>query len=643
MRVDESQIRQWYEQELVSDAEIARRLGTHQVWVSRYRRKWGIPTISKTERLALQLPSELTSEQDQLLIGSLMGDGWMSASSQHSARFQDGHCWKQAAYTEWKATVLGAFVSYVRTREGLSSSGTPYKSRNLATRACPQLRPYYDLFYPPPDRKRVFPPDLYKRMTPLVLAVWYMDDGNCTTSQHPRISFGLDSLSLKRAMRALRTLGLKPKVYGDKGDEAIWFPKQAFLFRQLIEPHVLDCMAFKLPTESPRQKGDRNARKLTPERAAELYTGGMSTHEVAVLYGVGDGTVSRRLKTAGVKKRRSGPRKPSYSREAAHALLERYDPEEWPNLSTEDQDRWVQEVLRVLRASPFPGPVPYDIEACEKSLEKVRVAELTLDEGNCLRPIRRVGIGCCTSFFPNRYRAASRGIRTAHETWHQDKHLERAIRFQLKFGDPVLPHRVLRAVTMNCRTPTVFRPTVARFVYERYCPLGGKVWDPCAGYGGRVMGAAAAGVQYVGTDVDPETIEGNFRLTKALGYSAELNLCPAEEFEPPAVDLVFTSPPYFNRERYSNEGDQSWRRHGDDFNTWVEGFLRPVVRKAYQASPTLVLNVCDVRHRRGVHPLEETTVRVVSEEGFHLEETLYMPLPKLNREDPKEPLFVFRR
>lgn len=626
---------------MISENQIAETLGTYQVYVGRLRKKYGIPTITQTERLARQLPDALTSEQEQLLVGSLLGDGWMDATSNKSARFSDGHCWAQAAYTDWKAVQMEPFTSSRSTREGISSSGSPFKSRNFFTKSCTVLRPYYDLFYPAPNRKRVFPSDLYKRMTPFVLAIWYMDDGSLTTPlRNPRIAYGLGGISLKRALRALRTLGLQPKVYGSGGDQSIEFPKQAHQFRQIIEPHVPAVMAYKLPTETPRQEGDRNARKLSPEKASVLYTGGMSTKEIAGLYGVGEATVSRRLKAAGVKKRRSGPQRKAYTLDAAGELLgaSGRSAEEWAEMSPTDQDELVSHVVGVLRASPFPFPVPFDAEAALKSLGKVRAAEMHVDESRIM-PIRRVGIGCCTSLFPNRYKASSRGIRSAYEAWFRDKSLERAVRFQLRVGDPVLPHRVLRAVTMNCRTPTVFRPTLARFVYERFLPQGGRTWDPCMGYGGRLMGAAAAGVEYTATDVEPETVKGNQRLADLLGCKPDLHLCPAEEFSPPDVDLVFTSPPYFDRERYSERAAQSWVRY-EGYEGWVEGFLRPVVQRA-RGARHLVLNINDVRVGKRVIPLVDTVLQVASEEGFVLKETLYLPLPKLNREDPKEPVLVF--
>ena len=632
-----------YQEELLTETQIGSRFGIGQVQVGRFRRRWGIPTITKSERSGLGLPQIWTTAQQELLIGSLLGDGWMTATSSKSARFSEGHCIEQEAYIRWKAQILGPFVSklYPTVKKGVDRD---YHGLSLATKSCPQLRPFYDLFYPAPEHKRVFPSDLYKRMTPLALAVWYMDDGSLTRPlSHPRIAFGLGVLSLQRAVRALKTLGLKPKVYGkESGRLSIEFPKQAFQFRQLIEPHVPACMAYKLPTETSRQTGDRNARKLTPERAAQLYGGGMSSQEIARVYNLGVSTVGRRLQIAGVVKRKSGPQKASYTLEAASSLLASYDAKEWPNLTQEVQDKWVGDTLRVLRASPFPAPEQFDTESVQVSLGKVQSAEMWLADARVL-PIRRVGIGCCTSFFPNRYSAASRGVRTALEAWHLDNDLTQAVRFQFKVGDPVVPHRVLRAVTMRCRTPSVFRPTLAKYVYETYCPPGGAVWDPCAGYGGRLLGACAAGVRYVGTDVESDTIEGNRKLAAALGYPADLHLCPAEEFDPPNVDLVFTSPPYFNRELYSHRDAQSWVRHGDTFTEWVEGFLRPLVKTSFRVSPCLVLNVADIRHRRKVIPLVDTVIKVCLEEGFALAETLYMPLPKLNREDPKEPVLVFRR
>lgn len=552
----------------------------------------------------------------------------MRTPSPLTASFREGHSMKQAPYTDWKASLLEPFTSTVRDR---TVKGR-FQERCLTTTTCLQLRPFYDLFYPLPARKKVFPASLPDLMTPFVLAVWYMDDGNLTKRSEPRIAFGLDSVSLKRALKALLRLGLRPKVYGEGSDQAIHFPKQRMDFRALVEPYLIPCMQYKLPTETERQAGDRNARKLTPEKAASLYLGGMSVVEIGKAFGAGVSTVNRRLKTAGVKKRRSGPRFAKHTVESADVLLRD------PGALTEE------EILRVLQGTPFPFLTPYAAENALVDLGKVTKAEMG-GEGGLVGPVRSVGVKCCASFFPNRYSARSKWSKlTAFEAWHDEKELRRAVVFQVKAGDPVRPSRVLKAITMNCRTPSVFRPTVARFIYETFCKPGDRVWDPCAGYGGRLMGAAAAGVHYVGTDVEPETVKGNRALADALGYTCEVHCVPAQDFDPPPVSLVFTSPPYFDQEQYQG-GQQSWKDFGE-LGAWVEGFLRPLLRTSHRVlldGGHLVLNIADVRDRKGeVFPLVAKAVEVAEEEGFVLDAQWEMKLPNLNRKKT-EPLLIFKK
>jgi hypothetical protein len=627
-----------YLEELLTEGEIAQRYGTYQVKISRLRAKWDIPTLSKAERSQRKHPP-VTPYQEELLVGSLLGDGWMSTTSETSARFGESHSDKQEAYLRWKAGILEPFTSAIfttRKREG----GREYPGWGMSTCSCPQLRPYYDFFYV--NKKRRFPANLPALMTPLALAVWYMDDGSVTTTGSPRIAFGLGITSLNRAKEALRALGLRPRVYGKGSDRVIHFPNQEREFRDLVEPHIIPSMAYKLPEDTPRRQLDRNARKLTSGRATKMYQVGMTKGEIGRAFGVGASTVGRRLKDAGVTMRRSGPRSRNWSRLQAHAALTEYDPARWGSLEDSEKEQWLNTIVEVLRGSGFPTPIPWDRDKLEFEFERLQRLGKPVEGGSFKRSV--VGTTACGSYFPNRYEARYRGEGSALEAWHDDKKLRNAVRFQLRRGDPVEPHRVLRAITMQCRTPTVFRPAVAKALYERYCPPGGRVWDPCSGYGGRLFGALAAGVSYVGTDVVKATVEGNLKIAEMLGKSdqVEVHCCPAEDFDPGSVDMVFTSPPYVDREVYSGDVEQSWRRHGTDLEGWLEGFIRPI---AQRSRGVLAFNVADLKERRGKErvPLVGGIASTVGVEGWGLVETLAMPLAVVNRHKASEPVLVFRR
>jgi len=632
-------LRELYLEKHLTEKEIAERYNTTQVTIGRRRKKWGIPTLGKTGRKTASL-LPLSEVQKSLLVGSLLGDGHMKAVSPKTARFIERHSTAQEPYLRWKTEILSNYVSSFYPVTKREKDGREYPGVEMATVTCEALRPYYDLFYGGPEGCREFPSNLDKLLDPLALAVWFLDDGSCSRF-HPTISFGLNRLSLKRATRALRRLGLKPEISGKKGEtQTILFPGQADKFFEVVGPHIPNCMAYKRQKSSERRDQDRNARKLTPDTARELYDGGMSIREISDAYGVGHSTVHRRVHAKGEPKRMGRPRK-AYTRLAAEVALERYDSALWPGLPEEEKEKWVEAVHEILRKAPFPATPPWTQERAQVEFEKLVALEMAEDD-KTIRPQSYRGTVFCQSFFPHRYKSSWRGIKCAHEAWHDGKDLRKAIRFQFKQGDPVAPHRVLRAVTMQHRTPGVFRPAVAKYLYETYCPPGGSTWDPCAGWGGRLMGAAAAGVKYIATEIEPETVAGNRALAKVLGADATLVQMPAESFKAPAVDFVFTSPPYFDVEHYGVSPGQSFRSYSE-FDKWVEGFLRPVIQSAFDAAPVLALNVAQIRKRKEVIDLPSKVLEIAQEVGFTHEVTLEMPLSSLNRKNASEPILVFRK
>ncbi len=61
-------------------------------------------------------------------------------------------------------------------------------------------------------------------------------------------------------------------------------------------------------------------------------------------------------------------------------------------------------------------------------------------------------------------------------------------------------------------------------------------------------------------------------------------------------DFVFTSPPYFDVERYSEEDTQSWQRYSD-IESWLGGFLFPSLKKSWgslEEGGRIAINITDV-------------------------------------------------
>jgi hypothetical protein len=99
-----------------------------------------------------------------------------------------------------------------------------------------------------------------------------------------------------------------------------------------------------------------------------------------------------------------------------------------------------------------------------------------------------------------------------------------------------------------------FRPTIAINVYTKYNAT--HVLDPCAGWGGRMLGAIAKGISYTGFDTNTNLRAGYSKMIELVGGSegdATIHWRNSLEYDFSTIDydFVLTSPPYVNLELYS--------------------------------------------------------------------------------------------
>lgn len=113
---------------------------------------------------------------------------------------------------------------------------------------------------------------------------------------------------------------------------------------------------------------------------------------------------------------------------------------------------------------------------------------------------------------------------------------------------------------------TAFNSALMRQVIEKYNVK--SVYDPCAGWGERMMTCGKLGVSYEGCDINSELFDGYKKLYELIdGFEPVLhNNDSANQLVTGDVDAVITCPPYKNIEVYSDNGAENL---GDeDFAAW---------------------------------------------------------------------------
>ena len=256
---------------------------------------------------------------------------------------------------------------------------------------------------------------------------------------------------------------------------------------------------------------------------------------------------------------------------------------------------------------------------------------------------------------------------------------------------------------MSCGQPAVNFPALtAKYLYETYTshfeqdePL--VIYDSSAGWGGRIIGAMSTRkkVHYIGTDPNPDnyieelgksrydyvaefynkncvddysdainkffTVEKQSNTFETFRDGSELiQNNPKFQKYKGKLDISFTSPPYFNREQYSQDETQSFKAYGE--YDWRENFLKPTLKTIYDYTKNdrfILWNIASIKIGKDTYfQLEEDSKEILMGLGAIYHGKLKMLMTRMVGLDPSktgiknsvkhngkaykyEPIFVF--
>ena len=190
-------------------------------------------------------------------------------------------------------------------------------------------------------------------------------------------------------------------------------------------------------------------------------------------------------------------------------------------------------------------------------------------------------------------------------SWYQDKH--RATLENSKFYE-INPRS---AIALRKYIASQFRPTAALAIYQMFDAK--RVYDPCGGWGDRLVAAMALGIDYHCRDTNPLVIAADAAMQQFYKTTGNISFEYAQsELSPPngEFDLAFTSPPYWKAEKY--QGNLSSHNLYKKFDDWLENFLFKMLDHSFSSlieNGHLVINISDMygnhTYNRIVQPILE--------------------------------------
>lgn len=187
------------------------------------------------------LTLKLTTRQLSIVLGSVLGDAYIHRRGkicfEHGAFQKDYLFWK---YHELKSAAYPKVSKVVRHDRRLD---TPTISWRFYLRQ--YFRPLRRAFYP--DDKKVVPLQLQQWFSPLLIAVWYMDDGYLENNAYPFLmTEGFATNDIQRLVFLLHTMQqIESDITSKKRIRISQGSRQRFF--QLIEPHIHENLRYKLP------------------------------------------------------------------------------------------------------------------------------------------------------------------------------------------------------------------------------------------------------------------------------------------------------------------------------------------------------------------------------------------------------------
>lgn len=536
------------------------------------------------------------------MIGTLLGDASLVIStdsiSTRSFYYMLGHTWRQISYMKLNYEILKPYVSNVRLYEPRIEDGFKDYALYLNSVSSSDFKSYYDLFYTYEKEGRnplkfVLRDDIANSVDLECLAYWLMDDGNHRSSAKGVFEITIGSQpyykeeDVKRFVDILNNnLGLS--LYYCFGTESIEIYNKVESSEKVIEliaPYLLPDMSYKLGIE--------------PDLCGGLY-------REETWFKVWEDT----------------------KRNIEHPLMEKYTLQDFHN--SEDPifiEKYKRSLCYRTQVRGFPYP-DYSEEGL-KELWVNLVNSSSIIEGQSLKPNHN--LNRFPSFFtPNRFKCSKKGHISPYSVFHDKKELKRVLDLQLKSKDNINNTNIRNALgAYGAPVVAQFNPAYARYLISNYCPEGGDVLDPCAGWGSRLASAVSLGRGYYGIDQNIETIEGLNSMLEwfsrnSIEHKVKLVQGCAEEsynYGSKPFDMALTSPPFFDKEHYSSDRDQSDKKYGT-FEEWGEGFLRPMcvnVLNSLKDKGVFVLNVVNYVDC----PLAYLSRYILRDVGFSIKDILY--------------------
>jgi len=522
--------------------DIAKKYNIPKDNMSFLREYYGVKREGHKRRLRIKNEEPLSEHQEQIILGSLLGDGFLDKSGSFRLR----HSVKQIEYARWVLKKLSNHSTYedVKVSDDYDERHDSFnKTCFFSTLSHSGIREIIKYTYLDGERKVSI--EWLNKINDLGLAIWFMDDG--TTDFSHRNTW--DSLPVCKIFTCSFSYaenkiiqgwfkdkyGINPSIKYKKVNKNpyLYFNcDDSLKLISIINPFVIDSMRYKVDFEVNLEQ------YIESKKNRELISNIPTKSNFLIL-------------------------KEKCRSDNVDLVYDFYRKEGFPKYSFSDDELLVMiEKLKNLKSHSL------------SPLNDKNIKQNT----RCSNMIQ--------FFMPHMFNLACKGSLSPTEIFNNDEMFKDAILRRLSYGGKCT-HSGIKSVLKtykNNRSVSNFMPSVAKYIYDNLLKEDSTVLDFCAGFGGRMLGAISSKNVKIYECIDPlkENTDGLEKMNNKVNNGdteVVIHNSTAESIIynlDKKYDMVFTSPPYFDKEIYSDEKSQSYNLF-NTYDKWLNMWLVPMV------------------------------------------------------------------
>lgn len=194
----------------------------------------------------------LSEKQKEIVIGLMLGDGCLETQNNgQTYRLKIEQSLLHKDYVDWLYGELKNLTLTEPRERTKRIKDKFYQNYGFQTISCGNFRFYAQQFYDRDSKKKKVPKIIGKLLSPLALAVWFMDDGQIKSKKHRALLINAQCFSGKDLGLLQYTLRDKLKIDASlkkekNGHRIYLLSKTIDNFLSLINSYIIPSMRYKL-------------------------------------------------------------------------------------------------------------------------------------------------------------------------------------------------------------------------------------------------------------------------------------------------------------------------------------------------------------------------------------------------------------